>query len=63
MQADAHYEAARAQHRRAPPVRYVVAFTVAPFAAMAVVSYPAVAAVMAVVAMVVVASRGRPGDD
>jgi hypothetical protein len=34
-----------------------------PFAAMAVVSYPAVAAVMAVVAMVMVASRGRPRDD
>lgn len=63
MQADEHYAAARAQPRWAPPVRYAVAFAAAPFAAMAVVSYPAVAAVMAVVAMVTIASRGRPDDD
>lgn len=63
MRADAHPFAARAQHRRAPPVRYAVAFAAMPFAAMAVVSYPAVAAVMAAVAMVMVASRGRPGDE
>lgn len=63
MQADEHYAAARAQPRRAPPVRYAVAFAAVPVVAMAVVSYPAVAAVMAVVAMVMVASRGRPSDD
>ncbi|MFB6206564.1 MAG: hypothetical protein ABEJ05_08585 [Haloglomus sp.] len=62
MNAD-HPFAARAQHRRAPPVRYAVAFAAAPFAAFAVVSYPAVAAVMAVFAAVMVVSRGRPRAD
>jgi hypothetical protein len=61
MQTDARNDAPHAQYRRAPPVRYAVAFAAVPAVAVAVAAYPAVAAVMVAVAAVLVASRGRPG--
>jgi len=51
-----------AEHRRAPPVRRSLALAAVPVVAVAVAAYPALAAVLLLVAVVPLVSRGRPGD-
>jgi hypothetical protein len=60
MRTDTHTDASS---RRAPPVRYAVAFAAVPAVAVAVAAAPAVSTVLAVFAAVMVVSRGRPRND